>query len=614
MSINGTARHHMTESECDDIFRRLGIGTFDENGKWHSSSDVAASDKPKQYKSSPYEVVQRASAYVDRMPAAISGQGGHSQTFKVACTLVIGFGLSIDEAYPIMQRYSARCQPPWSDREILHKLRDADSKPGPRGTKLNKGGDRFRHDDDYRPNEPFRRLDELKPSDFPIDVFPFAIQDYLLSVAQSIDCPVDYAACSALVVAATCLGNSRAIKLKNGWIESARIYLAIVADPSEGKTPSAKAVCRPIYTIQSEQEAEYRRQMAAFEESEASISAWRRQRNKPGTTYTLPPDSAEKPVYPHWYTTNSTVEKLGVMLRDCPRGLLMSCDELVAWVTGLNQYKSGKGNDRQFFLSAWSGNNIKVDRKNDECSVNVPNPFLNILGGIQPDMLNSMCDEKGRRDGFIERILFSYPQPVARKRWNDKSVDPMLADKWMSVCRWLSRLEMDRKDHGLAPHVVSFTPAGKSSWVTWCNMHLEETESIEQELRGVWRKLEAYAGRLALLMQMIRLADGEVSGEDVDEASVVCAVCLIEYFKTHAKKTLERMMGISSQTDLVSILGWIEKRGGTVKVRDLQRFGPIAMRKKSSREITLILGDLEDKGFGKLDGTTFTTIQGNTSK
>lgn len=58
-------------------------------------------------------------------PGAVSGQGGHDVTFGVACALVWGFGLSPEEAMPIMQQYNGRCSPPWSERELWHKLRSA---------------------------------------------------------------------------------------------------------------------------------------------------------------------------------------------------------------------------------------------------------------------------------------------------------------------------------------------------------------------------------------------------------------------------------------------------------------------------------------------------------
>jgi hypothetical protein len=61
------------------------------------------------------------------MPPAISGEGGHDATFKVAVALICGFDLSIGDAFDILSdHYNFRCVPPWSDEELFHKLEHAD--------------------------------------------------------------------------------------------------------------------------------------------------------------------------------------------------------------------------------------------------------------------------------------------------------------------------------------------------------------------------------------------------------------------------------------------------------------------------------------------------------
>jgi hypothetical protein len=68
------------------------------------------------------ELTHRIKAYVAAMPPAISGQGGHNQTFHVAYVLKWGFGLSDNEAWPLLKEYNARCEPTWTDTELRHKL------------------------------------------------------------------------------------------------------------------------------------------------------------------------------------------------------------------------------------------------------------------------------------------------------------------------------------------------------------------------------------------------------------------------------------------------------------------------------------------------------------
>ncbi|MBN8597221.1 MAG: bifunctional DNA primase/polymerase [Planctomycetes bacterium] len=75
-------------------------------------------------------VVRRASAYLAAMPPAISGNGGHSRTYAAATALVHGFGLDQHTAMRLLlDEYNPRCEPPWTDKDLLHKISDASSKP-----------------------------------------------------------------------------------------------------------------------------------------------------------------------------------------------------------------------------------------------------------------------------------------------------------------------------------------------------------------------------------------------------------------------------------------------------------------------------------------------------
>jgi len=68
---------------------------------------------------------ERIRAYLAKADPAISGQDGHGTTFRVACTLVWGFGLDPDRALPFLNEYNGRCQPPWDAKQLQHKLDDA---------------------------------------------------------------------------------------------------------------------------------------------------------------------------------------------------------------------------------------------------------------------------------------------------------------------------------------------------------------------------------------------------------------------------------------------------------------------------------------------------------
>jgi hypothetical protein len=82
------------------------------------------------------DVPARALAYLAKCPSAISGQGGHSQTFEVARAVVYGFDLGADAGFDLLwEHYNPKCSPPWSEAELRHKCEEADTQPfdKPRG-------------------------------------------------------------------------------------------------------------------------------------------------------------------------------------------------------------------------------------------------------------------------------------------------------------------------------------------------------------------------------------------------------------------------------------------------------------------------------------------------
>lgn len=78
-------------------------------------------------------VVERASKYVAKMPAAVSGENGHAATYHVACVLCKGFELTTDQAMSVLKEFNQRCDPPWSDFELQHKIDDAAKASGASG-------------------------------------------------------------------------------------------------------------------------------------------------------------------------------------------------------------------------------------------------------------------------------------------------------------------------------------------------------------------------------------------------------------------------------------------------------------------------------------------------
>lgn len=77
-------------------------------------------------------VIERARRYIAKLPPSISGQSGHNACFRCACVLVIEFGLPEGAALGLLREWNQICQPPWSERELTHKVSQAMKQPGER--------------------------------------------------------------------------------------------------------------------------------------------------------------------------------------------------------------------------------------------------------------------------------------------------------------------------------------------------------------------------------------------------------------------------------------------------------------------------------------------------
>ena len=111
------------------------------------------------------EVTERAEAYLMKIEPTMCGtQSCHDRTFRAAVTLVKGFGLSPGRARPILLKWLSQGTHKWSDKQIDHKLRQAEkaaqADPTGVGALRDKGGTAK---DTYRPGKS-RQQQPSKPA------------------------------------------------------------------------------------------------------------------------------------------------------------------------------------------------------------------------------------------------------------------------------------------------------------------------------------------------------------------------------------------------------------------------------------------------------------------
>ena len=83
-----------------------------------------------------YCVADKARLYLTKMDASVEGTKGSDRLIKAASVLVNDFALSDGEAFDLlMTEFNPRCQPPWSEDEVRHKIEDAHKNPPHRPAK-----------------------------------------------------------------------------------------------------------------------------------------------------------------------------------------------------------------------------------------------------------------------------------------------------------------------------------------------------------------------------------------------------------------------------------------------------------------------------------------------
>jgi len=116
------AQPHLVTIEYRNVDVRYGPGDFPPvKEPPHKPRHI----EPRERTEVGQPVIERAKRYVASVPPAIAGQHGDVHTFRVCCRLTRGFALDHEQALHVLAEWNARCQPPWSEADLLDKLRRA---------------------------------------------------------------------------------------------------------------------------------------------------------------------------------------------------------------------------------------------------------------------------------------------------------------------------------------------------------------------------------------------------------------------------------------------------------------------------------------------------------
>jgi hypothetical protein len=366
----------------------------------------------------------------------------------------------------------------------------------------------------------------------PLEMLPETLSRLITEGAASIGCPAEYLIGPVLGSVAWALGGGINAHLKgDDWIEPAIFWFGTVGPSGSAKTPAMTLGFRSLDLLQDQ---------------------WH-QENSPRRAF----------------VNDATIEALAQILEEHPHGVIQRSDELDSWFGGHTRYKSGGGSDASRWLSFHNAQGIWVDRKTgDKKRFYIRRPIVNIVGGIQPDILAATSTHQNRASGLMSRFLLVMPPDQARL-WSNASVSPAALNAFTALLATLSAQLIGLE----APAVARLDSHAQQAWIGFHNNHERQRSELTcGYLKSVWSKSEAYAARFALLIGAVRrIEEGkDAFGQwEMNTDDVRNGIALARWFAAEHARIDSEFQGKTSEAELDDHENWIRHFGGNITVREL---------------------------------------------
>lgn len=252
----------------------------------------------------------------------------------------------------------------------------------------------------FHDSDPYNLFGGFKLPEMNMELIPEAIANYAIDQGELIGADPATLVIFSLGAIASCITDGLKIQPKKydyGWRESARIWGAVIGDPSIKKSPLLRKAIAPLWKI----EKQWR------EANKARLKEWKQLEEKAKKEETaIPP----RPLEQRLILEDATIEKMGDILSNAePRGILVVRDELSGWLGGMDAYKGGS-KDKPAWLEAYNGG-VKIFDRISRGETFVENWSASIVGGIQPSVIHAYA-KATEHDGLLQRFILFYAQPA----------------------------------------------------------------------------------------------------------------------------------------------------------------------------------------------------------
>jgi hypothetical protein len=422
-------------------------------------------------------------------------------------------------------------------------------------------------------NDPdFSILDDRRGDlpDFPVHVLSPSWQEWAKHAAHGAGVTVDHVMVPLLGIASSLIGTARRVRASKSWSEPFTLWTAVIGFSGSGKTPGLDVSRRALGKIDRDRrtriDALRREHDSRAERARASFKAWKasvEEAVEKGVPAPPMPGDADMPddfVAPRLYVSNSTIEKIGVLLKARPRGILMLCDELSGLFLNLSRYSGGT--DRPFWLECWNGGHYAVERMGRP-PLALDHLLVGLVGGFQPDKLARAF--QGDADGLYARMLFAWPPEPSYQALTDdtEEVEPEFENALVR----LIDLAAEEGDE-LIVTSVPLSADARQAFENFRKFAHHEKAALDGREREWWAKAPAQvlrlAGTLAYLDWARRTAGQPFLAEEpnrIEVGFVEAAVRLVrDYFWPHGRAAL-RLIGISERhVNERRVLRWIRAK------------------------------------------------------
>ncbi len=364
---------------------------------------------------------------------------------------------------------------------------------------------------------------QTQVSRFPVDIFPDAIQEIIRGTNEALNYPIDFIGGALLYAVSVAIGNTHKIEIAREYNQNAVLYLAIVGQAGTNKSQPLSFALKPI---EERDDLNFQKYEKEKREYDNAVGLSKKEKQSQGY---------EAPVKPFWeqlLVTDFTPEALLDVHKFNKRGIGVYTDELASWFKNFNRYSSGS--EEQFWLSVWSGKPIRINRKTTD-PIYLPLPFISVAGTIQPGVLNELAKDR-TENGFIDRLLFVVPENIKREYWSEVEISPLIITNWKRIVSTVLDLSPQLNEmQSPQPEFLRFTPEAKALMYSWQKETVDISNS-HGSFNGIYAKIELYALRFALILEMMRFACGQSDKRTIGIESVKGAIKLVEYFKDSAVK------------------------------------------------------------------------------